>query len=101
MLLYKLFRDVVLFVRPENIVHMVTNNASNYVVASKLLVEEFLSIFWSLCATHCINLVLQNGGKLQLVCSIIDHASSITKYIYNHCYALHLMRKFTRGKEVL
>jgi hypothetical protein len=57
MLFYKLFRDVVLFVGPKNIVHMVTDNAANYVAASKLLVEEFPSIFWSPCAAHCINLV--------------------------------------------
>jgi hypothetical protein len=100
-LLHKLFREVVLFVGPENIVHMVTDNSSNYVAACKLLVEEFPSIFWSPCATHCINLILQDVGKLQSVCSVVDHASSITKYIYNHCYPLYLMRKFTGKKEIL
>jgi hypothetical protein len=101
MLLHKLFREVVLFVRPENIMNMVIDNASNYVAASKLLVEEFPSIFWSPCAAYCINRILQNVGKLQSVCFVVDHASSIIKYIYNHCYPLHLMRKFTRGKEIL
>jgi hypothetical protein len=100
-LLHKLFREVVLFVGPENIVHMVTDNASNYVAACKLLVKEFPSIFWSPCATHCINLILQDVGKLLLVCSVVDHSSSFTKYIYNHCYPLYLMRKFTEGKEIL
>jgi len=33
-----------LYIRPENIVYMVTDNASNYVVASELLMEEFPSI---------------------------------------------------------
>jgi hypothetical protein len=63
-LLHKLFGEVFLFVGPENIMHMVTDNASNYVVACKLLVEEFPSIFWSLCAAHCIYLILQDVGKL-------------------------------------
>ncbi|XP_025652305.1 uncharacterized protein [Arachis hypogaea] len=31
--LFKLFRDVVLFVGPENVVHIVTDNAANYVAA--------------------------------------------------------------------
>jgi hypothetical protein len=57
-LLHKLFREVILFVGPENIMHMVINNTSNYVVASKLLVEEFPSIFWSPYAAYCINLIL-------------------------------------------
>ena len=37
----------------------------------------------------------------QLVCFVVDHASSITKYIYNHCYPLYLMRKFIGVKEIL
>ncbi|XP_061978670.1 uncharacterized protein LOC133699447 [Populus nigra] len=100
-LLHQLFKEVVLYVGVENIVHVVTNNASNYVVASKLLMEEFPSMFWSPCVAHCINLILQDISKLQSVCSIVEHASGITKYIYNHWYPLYLMRKFTREKEIL
>jgi hypothetical protein len=57
-LLHQLFREVVLYVGVENIVHMVTDNAANYVAAVKLLIEEFPSIFWSPCVAHCINLIL-------------------------------------------
>jgi hypothetical protein len=53
-----LFKEVVLYVGVENIVHMVTDNAANYVAAGKLLMEEFPSIFWSPCAAYCINLIL-------------------------------------------
>nr|XP_034924027.1 uncharacterized protein LOC118056041 [Populus alba] len=100
-LLYRLFIEVVLYVGVENIVHMVTDNVANYVAAGRLLMEEFPSIFWSPCAAHCINLILQDIGKLQSVCCVVEHASGITKYIYNHCYPLYLMRKFTGGKEIL
>eukprot|EP00258_Populus_trichocarpa_P037860 XP_024453879.1 uncharacterized protein LOC112326992 [Populus trichocarpa] len=100
-LLYQLFREVVLYVGVENIMHMVTDNAANYVVVGKLLMEEFPSIFWSPCAAHCINLILQDIGKLQSICCVVEHASGITKYIYNHCYPLYLMRKFIGGKEIL
>ena len=100
-LLYQLFREVVLYVGVQNIVHMVTNNAANYIIAGKLLMEEFPSIFWSICATYCINLILHDIGKLQSVCCVVEHASGIIKYIYNHYYPLYLMRKFTRGKEIL
>ncbi|XP_061981452.1 uncharacterized protein LOC133701532 [Populus nigra] len=75
-LLYQLFREVVLYVGVENIVHMVTDNAANYVAAGKLLMEEFPSIFWSLCAAYCINLKLQDIGKLQSVCCVVEHASA-------------------------
>ena len=36
--LFKLFDEVVTWVGPKNIVHMVTNNASNYVFAGKFVV---------------------------------------------------------------
>jgi len=78
----------------------VTDNATNYVATGKLLMEEFPLIFWSPCAAYCINLILMNIGKLQSVCSIVEHACSIIKYIYNNRYPLYLMRKFTKGKEI-
>jgi hypothetical protein len=99
-LLHQLFREVVLYVGVENIVHVVTDNATNYVATGKLLMEEFSLIFWSPCAAHCINLILLNIGKLQSVCSIVEHACGIIKYIYNNHYPLYLMRKFTKGKEI-
>ncbi|OMP00304.1 putative Zinc finger, BED-type [Corchorus capsularis] len=100
-MLYKLFIEVVLFVGPENVVHMVTDNASNYVAAGRLLEHEFPKLYWSPCTTHCLNLMLHDIGKLNEVGDIVSHASKITKYIYNHCYALHLMRKHTNGREIL
>ena len=100
-LLYKLFRDVVLHVGPENVVHIVTDNAANYVAAGRLLEAEFPKLYWSPCAAHCVNLMLQDIGKLEEVSETVSHASKITKYIYNHCHPLYLMRKYTGGREIL
>ncbi|XP_031396733.1 uncharacterized protein LOC116207778 [Punica granatum] len=63
-MLYKLFREVVLFVGQENVVHFVTDNAANYVAAGRLLEQEFKTIFWSPCAAYYINLILSDIGKL-------------------------------------
>ncbi|XP_058732906.1 uncharacterized protein LOC131604488 [Vicia villosa] len=79
----------------------VTDNAANYVAAGRLLENEFPTLFWSPCAAHCINLMLQDMGKLEEVSEAVSHASNVTKYIYNHCYALYLMRKQTGGREIL
>ncbi|KAK7386773.1 hypothetical protein VNO78_27109 [Psophocarpus tetragonolobus] len=100
-MLYKLFREMVLFVGPENVVHVVTNNAEIYVAAGRLLEAEFPMLYWSPCAAHCINLMLHDIGKLEEVSETMSHASKVTKYIYNHCYALYLMRKYTGGREIL
>ncbi|XP_071921395.1 uncharacterized protein [Coffea arabica] len=100
-MLYKLFREVVLFVGVQNVVHFVTDNAANYVAAGRLLEREFPTLYWSPCAAHCLNLMLHDMGKLDEVSKVVGHASKITKYIYNHCYPLHLMRKHTGGREII
>ncbi|CAK8538852.1 unnamed protein product [Lathyrus sativus] len=99
--LFKLFKEVVLYVGPENVVQIVIDNAANYVAAGKLLEKEFPKLYWSPCAAHCINLMLQDMGKLEEVSGAVSHASKITKYIYNHCFALYLMRQNTGGREIL
>ncbi|XP_019435930.1 PREDICTED: uncharacterized protein LOC109342394 [Lupinus angustifolius] len=100
-LLFKLFKEIVMYVGPKNIVYIVTDNADNYVVAGRLLEREFPHIFWSPCAAHCVNLMFQDIGKLSEVTDIVSHASNITKYLYNHCHRLYLMRQFTHGKGIL
>ena len=55
--LFKLFDEVVTWVGPKNIVHMVIDNAFNYVSTGKLLCEKYKTISWSPCAAHCLNLV--------------------------------------------
>ncbi|XP_039687989.1 uncharacterized protein [Medicago truncatula] len=100
-MLFKLFKEVVLYIGPENVVHIVTDNAANYVAAGRLLEKEFPGLYWSPCAAHCINLMFQDIGKLPEVKEAVSHATNVTKYIYNHCYPLYLMRKFTHGREIL
>lgn len=100
-LLYKLFREVVLFFGPKNVVQIVTDNVANYVATGSLLELEFHTLHCSPCTAHCLNLKLQDIGKLDKVSNVVLHATKITKYVYNHCYALHLMRKYTGGRELL
>nr|XP_025611971.1 uncharacterized protein LOC112705352 [Arachis hypogaea] len=62
--LFKLLRDVVLFVGLENVVHIVMDNAANYLAAGRLSESEFRRLCWSPCVAHCVNLMLQDIGKL-------------------------------------
>jgi len=43
---------------PDDVVQVVTDNASNNMGAKKLLLEKRPNIFWTSCATHTINLML-------------------------------------------
>jgi len=43
----------------EHVVQVVTDNATNNVGAAKLLKQNMPKIFWTSCATHTINLMLE------------------------------------------
>ncbi|XP_011048650.1 PREDICTED: uncharacterized protein LOC105142630 [Populus euphratica] len=94
---------------PKGIVFLKTVDVSDVSKTARLLYQLFREVIDGRisfnilvpCVAHCINLILQDIGKLQSVCCVVEHASGITKYIYNHCYPLYLMRKFTGGKEIL
>ncbi|XP_025636185.1 uncharacterized protein [Arachis hypogaea] len=71
--LFNLFADVIEWVGPSNIVHVVTDNAVDYVSAGKLIHEKYPNIFWSPCAGHRINLILKD------IAHIVDLASRASK----------------------
>ena len=48
-MLCKVFREIVMFVGQDNVVHIVTDNASNYVAATQLLEREFSTLLVLLC----------------------------------------------------
>jgi hypothetical protein len=101
MLLFELLDEVVMEVGVENVVQVITDNASNYVLAGKMLEEKHKTIFWTPCAAHCIDLMLEDIGKQEWIKNTIEHAKSITKYIYNHSWVLNLMRKNTENRDLL
>ncbi|XP_059077299.1 uncharacterized protein LOC131876323 [Cryptomeria japonica] len=59
------------------------------------------SITWSPCAAHCLDLVLEDIGKIGWVKKVVEDAKSVTKFIYNHTWVLALMRKYTNGKDLV
>ena len=62
--------------------------------------ERHLTIFWSPCAAHCLDLMLKDIGKLEWVKPCVERAKNICKYIYNHAFVLNTMRKY-RGDRYL
>ena len=88
-------------VGPENVVQVVTDNASNNMAAAKMLKEKMPSIFWTSCATHTINLMLEGIGKLPRFKKTLDSAKSLTIFIYAHHTTLALMRTFTKKRDIV
>ncbi|XP_020986968.1 uncharacterized protein LOC110275377 [Arachis duranensis] len=99
--LFKLFAEVIEWVGSSNIVHVVTNNAANYVSAGKLIHEKYPNIFWSPCAAHCINLILKDIASLPHIADLASRASKVTVFVYNHMIFLSWLRKRKEWKEIV
>jgi Protein of unknown function (DUF 659)/BED zinc finger len=91
----------ILEVGEEHVVQVITDNAANYVAAGRMLMDRHPTLFWTPCAAHCIDLMLEDIGKIPFVKDIVDSSRSITKFIYNHTYVLSLMRRYTNNKELV
>ncbi|KAL6572289.1 hypothetical protein OROMI_013247 [Orobanche minor] len=48
----------------ENVVQVVTDSASSNVVAGRMLMAKRPHLYWTPCAAHCIDLILEDIGKL-------------------------------------
>ena len=60
--IYGLLKDVIKEVGEANVVQIVTDNGSVFVKAGKLLMKKY-NLYWTPCATHCIDLMFEDIGK--------------------------------------
>jgi hypothetical protein len=81
-LLCELLDNFIQEIGPQYVVQVITDNAANYVVAGKLLMERYQTLYWTPCAAHCIDLMLEDMGKIPWIKEIVESARSVTKYIY-------------------
>jgi len=82
--LFQILKDTILSIGEDNIVQVVTDNASNCFRASELLMEHFPKLFWTPCVAHCIDLALHDIGKIGWVQVNISQARKPVKFILNH-----------------
>ncbi|GAV69842.1 DUF659 domain-containing protein, partial [Cephalotus follicularis] len=99
--LVNLFFEVVEWVGPSNVVHMVTDNAANYTTAERLLHERYDNIYWSPCAAHCLNLLLKDISSMPHMDYLVSRASQVTIFVYNHITLLSWLRKRSRWMDIV
>ncbi|KAG6759688.1 hypothetical protein POTOM_036173 [Populus tomentosa] len=86
----------------ENVVQVVTDNAANYKAAGQLLMGKRKRLFWTPCAAHCIDLILEDfEKKLEVHQVTIANGRRITSYIYSRTILISMLRHFTKGKDLI
>ncbi|KAL4586691.1 hypothetical protein LXL04_011333 [Taraxacum kok-saghyz] len=100
-LLFRVLDQMVEAVGEENVVQVVTDNASAYVKAGRLLEAKRQHLYWTPCAAHCLDLMLEEIGKeIPKVKIAIKKAMLAIGYIYSHVPVVNLMRKFTKERNL-
>ncbi|WCJ23211.1 hAT transposon superfamily [Euphorbia peplus] len=99
--LFKLLDKVVEEMGEENVVQVITENTPTYKAAGKMLEEKRSNLFWTPCASSCIDQMLEDLLKIKCVSECMMKGQKITKLIYNCIWLLNLMKEFTQGQELL
>ncbi|WJZ93156.1 hypothetical protein VitviT2T_012116 [Vitis vinifera] len=99
--MFKYLDEVVEEIGEENVVQVITDNASNYVNARMRLMEKRSRLWWTPCAAYCIDLMLEDIGKLNVHATTLSRARQVVKFIYGHTWVLSLMRTFTKNHELI
>ncbi|XP_025647851.1 uncharacterized protein [Arachis hypogaea] len=100
-LLYSLFSEVIEWIDPNDIMHVVTDNAANYVATGWLINQKYDNIYWSPCAAHCLNLILKDISSMAHISNFATCASKITVFVYNHMVFLSWLRKIPNWREIV
>ncbi|XP_019241942.1 PREDICTED: uncharacterized protein LOC109221977 [Nicotiana attenuata] len=99
--MYSLFRKTIDKIEKENVVQVVTDNASENVSAGKMMEAMYPHIYWTPCATHCINLMFGDIFKENPYASVFTKAVKVYSYISQRPFLLNLMRKFTNERNLV
>ncbi|XP_042466180.1 uncharacterized protein LOC122048713 [Zingiber officinale] len=100
--IFEMLDDVVEKVGEENVVQIVSDNAANYKAAGKLLMEKRKNLFWTPCAAHCLDLMLEDFNKHDpMQKETIARAKLVVSYIYSWGTVVNWMKEFTKGKELV
>ncbi|CAI5948091.1 unnamed protein product [Closterium sp. NIES-64] len=93
----RILRPVVEEVGPENVVAFCMDGGSNYAVAVKQLMREWPNIQDVPCATHALDLVMEDVGKMGWAKPVVDKGGEISSFVRNH----HWTRGYLREPELV
>lgn len=81
---------------------VITKNTTSFRTAGKMLEEKRRHLFWTPCAVHCIDGMLEDFLSIKWVGECINKAKKVTRFVYKSTWLMTLMKKeYLRGQELL
>ncbi|XP_078158838.1 uncharacterized protein LOC144554393 [Carex rostrata] len=85
----------------ENVLQVVTDNAAANMKAAELFMAKYPRIYWTSCAAHSIDLMLESISKQQEIRDVIRNTKEVANFIYSHHQVLSLMRVHTENSDIV
>ncbi|GKV36747.1 hypothetical protein SLEP1_g44844 [Rubroshorea leprosula] len=99
---FEMLDEAVDKVGEENVVQVITENTTNYKLAGGMLMEKRKSLWWTPCAAHCIELMLEDFGKnFKVHHETIRKGKKITAFIYSRTLLIDMLKQFTEGRDLI
>ncbi|XP_059627291.1 uncharacterized protein LOC132270103 [Cornus florida] len=83
-----------------NVVQVVTDSESSNKYAGRMLETEHPHLYWTPCAAHCLDLMLEDIGKIPSISRTMQRVVELNSYIYMRPKLLNIIRNFTHKKEL-
>ena len=71
------------------------------VLIGKFLEAKYQNLYWTPCAAHCLDLMLEDIFKIPTLKRTFERGIVVHGFIYNRPTLLNMMRHFTQLKELI
>ncbi|KAL5554186.1 hypothetical protein UlMin_041587 [Ulmus minor] len=86
----------------DNVVQIVAHSTRGWVEdVVKQFMDRCKRVFWTVSASHCIDLMLEEIGLIASIREVLDKAKTITKLIHSRAELLELLKKHTGGRDIV
>lgn len=99
-MLADLLEKQIIKVGKEHVVQMITDNGANFKAAGRILMDRIPHLFWTPCAAYCLDLLLEDIGKIKELNTCINMAKKVSRFLYKHGRLHSLMREKLGGDLV-
>jgi hypothetical protein len=99
-MLADLLEKQIMKVGKEHVVQVITDNGVNFKAAGMILMDRIPHLFWTHCAAHCLDLLLEDIGKIKEFNTCINMAKKVSRFLYKHGRLHSLMREKLGGDLV-
>ncbi|XP_028077965.1 uncharacterized protein LOC114279882 [Camellia sinensis] len=99
--LFELLDKFVEKVGKENVVQVITDSAAANVLAGRFLEAKYEHLYWTPCAAHCLDLMLEDSFKIPRLKKTFERGIAVHGYIYNRPTLLNMMRRYTNLKNLI